>query len=194
MGEDIWRAGGSRGCSPPALGCCCGNILVRCGWGLHGVALGECGGRAGGWWWGKGKPCLHHACALPVCPAFPPLPACAKEPFVLLGFFSPLLIPNQEIKGRQRLRLFPLCRELESSGRGDHPFPDRPRGGGRAAQVEGPRWRGGHPGSGSGRYWGPGWGDGTWVLRGGPRWGGPGAQGSGQEGGRLSPAEEEEEG
>lgn len=56
--------------------------------------------------------------------------------------------------------MFPLCRELESSGRGDRPFPDRPRGGGHAPQVEGPGW-GEHPGSGGGGSQGHGWDEGT---------------------------------
>lgn len=46
-------------------------------------------------------------------------------------------------------------------------------------QVEGPG-RGGHPGSGSGGSRKHGWGDGTPSAKGGPRWGGPGAQGSGR--------------
>lgn len=89
-----------------------------------------------GWGGREGKPCLHPACTLPALPPSQPV----QKSLLCCWVFSPLLIPNQEIKGRQRLQLFPLCRELESSGRGDHPFPDRLRGGGRTAQVEGPGW------------------------------------------------------
>lgn len=106
--------------------------------------LGVCGdGESLGWSWGSGAGGRR---ALPA-PCASPLPARAKEPFVLLGFFffPPLLIPNQEIKGRQRLRLFPLCRDLESSGRGEPSLSRRLGAGGRAAQVEGPG-PGGTPG------------------------------------------------
>lgn len=102
--------------------------------GGFGGAVGT--GRA---WGGPGGVGRGGRRALPA-PCASPLPASAKEPFVLLGFFfsPPLLIPNQEIKGRQRLRLFPLCRDLESSGRGEPSLSRRLGGGGRAAQVEGP--------------------------------------------------------
>lgn len=143
------------------------------------VVMGTVWGDPWGAWWpsrgaGESKPCLHPACALPA-PCSSPPPSLCKRAFCAAGFFSPLLIPNQEIKGRQRLRLFPLCRELESSGRGDRPFPDRPRGGGRAP--------GGGAGGGQGTddtlgaaVGGPGGTAGAkahWVLRGpaGVGWG-----------------------
>lgn len=116
--------------------------------------------------WGEGKPCLH-PCLCSACSLRFPPPSPCKRAFCAAGFFSPLLIPNQEIKGRQRLRLFPLCRELESSGRGDRPFPDRPRGGGHAPQVEGPAW-GEHPGSSGGGSQGHSWDEGTPGIGGNP--------------------------
>jgi len=78
---------------------------------------------------GEGKPCLR--------PALPPTQPLRKSLLCSRGFFPPLLIPNQEIKGRQRLRLFPLCRELESSRRGGPCLS-------RQTQRRGmrPRWRG----------------------------------------------------
>lgn len=121
---------------PLALGCHCGNMLGPWGWEQRGVALGEGGGQAslGG---RQALPApLPMLCLLPALPRSQPV----QKSLLCCWVFSPLLIPNQEIKGRQRLRLFPLCRELESSGRGDRPFPDRPRGGGHAPQVEGPGW------------------------------------------------------
>lgn len=137
------------------------------------MALGEHGGQAGL----GGRQALP--ASLPVLclrPALPPSQPMQKS-LLCCWVFSPLLIPNQEIKGRQRLRLFPLCRELESSGRGDRPFPDRPRGGGHAPQVEGPGW-GEHPGSGGGGSQRHSWDEGTLGVKGGPCWGGPGSQGS----------------
>lgn len=146
------------------------------------VALGERVGQAGRG--GKANPaCTLHALYL----RFPP-PQPVLKSLLCCWVFPPLLIPNQEIKGRQRLRLFPLCRELESSGRGNRPLPDRFRAGGHMAQVEGGD-AGGHPGSRGGGSRGHAGAKAQRVLRGGLRCGGPGSHGSG---GRLSAAEEEE--
>lgn len=155
----LWGRCGGELCAGRARGWVCTRVSVRAGCEPspsipqfaphhpHGQTSGGFGGL-----WGRGEPGVvlgergggeaSPACAL----RFPP-PSPRQRAFCAAGifFFPPLLIPNQEIKGRQRLRLFPLCRDLESSGRGEPSLSRRLGAGGRAAQVEGPG-PGGTPG------------------------------------------------